>query len=54
MGLLGNLFGGGAKEAGEGVKSALDGVSDLANGIRSAISGDLPSDLRAQLEQKTM
>ena len=55
MSWLGNLFGIKPKEtaeaAGTVIKSIGDGVSSLANGIRSAITGEMTPDKRAELEK---
>ena len=42
-----NLFG--AKDAGEGVKSALDGAGGFLQNLRSAITGEMTAGQRAQL-----
>ena len=48
MSFLAKVFG----EAGAtAAKGLLDGVGDLATKIRGAITGELPPELRAQLEQ---
>lgn len=39
MGFWGNLIGGGVKEAGEGVKTALEGAGGFLNDIRTALTG---------------
>jgi hypothetical protein len=48
MGLLSKLF---APAVGETVKGIGEGVSTLATGIRSAITGELSADKRAELEK---
>ena len=48
MGLLAKLF---APAVGETVKGIGEGVSTLANGIRTAITGELSPDKRAELEK---
>ena len=49
MGFLANLFKGGG--AGEVVKNTAEGVGTLAKDLRSAITGELPVEKRAELEQ---
>lgn len=51
MSFLGKIFG---SAVGETVKGIGEGVSSLANGIRSAITGDLPPEKRAELEKMAM
>lgn len=51
MGFWGKLFGGGGKAVGEAAKGTLEGIGEAATGIRSAITGELPPDKRAELEQ---
>ena len=48
MGFLAKLF---APAVGETVKGIGEGVSTLANGIRTAITGELSPDKRAELEK---
>jgi len=52
MGFWGKLFGGGGKAVGEAAKGTLEGISDAAVGIRSAITGDLPPETRAELQKQ--
>ncbi len=47
MGLIGNIFG---EVAGVGVTATLNGVGDAAIKLRSAITGDLPPEKKAELE----
>jgi hypothetical protein len=54
MGWLSNLFGGGAKAAGEGVASAVGSVGQLAKDIRSAVTGDVDPEKAAEIEGKAM
>lgn len=51
MGLLKKLF---AKKAGTGVSNVLDSVGNLATDIRSAITGDMPPETRANLYSKLL
>lgn len=48
MGILAKIF---APAVGETVKGIGEGVSTLANGIRTAITGELSPDKRAELEK---
>jgi hypothetical protein len=52
MGLLSGLFGIGAKGTGEGVNAVLGGIGSLAKDLRSAITGDLPPEKKAEIELK--
>lgn len=52
MGLLDSILGGGVQAAGEGVGAVLGGLGGLAKDIREAITGDIPADKKAELEQK--
>ena len=54
MGLLGQIFGLGAKEAGEGIGEVMKGAGTLAKDIRSAITGELSPEAKAELEKKTL
>ncbi len=47
MGLFGSIFG---EVAGVGVTATLNGVGDAAIKLRSAITGDLPPEKKAELE----
>lgn len=51
MGFLSNLLIGGA---GSGAKDVMEGVGSLAKDLRSAITGELPADKRAELEAKVL
>jgi len=51
MGFLKRLF---AKKAGTGVSNVLDSVGNLATDIRSAITGDMPPAVRADLLGKML
>ena len=48
MGILAKLF---APAVGETVKGIGEGVSTLANGLRSAITGEMPPEVRAKIEE---
>ena len=54
MGLLGQIFGLGAKEAGEGIGEVMRGAGTLAKDIRSAITGELSPEAKAELEKKIL
>ncbi|MCK5604275.1 hypothetical protein KAR91_20470 [Candidatus Pacearchaeota archaeon] len=51
MGLIGALFGGGAKGAGEGVGAVLGGVGGLAKDLRSAFTGEMPNEMIIKLNE---
>jgi len=51
MGFLKRLF---AKKAGTGVSNVLDSVGNLATDIRSAITGDMPPEVKANLYGKIL
>jgi len=51
MGFLKRLF---AKKAGTGVSNVLDSVGNLATDIRSAITGDMPPEVKADLYGKIL
>src|SRR3989304_9385595 len=51
---LGSLLGLNVKDIGGGVKEALDGVGNLATDIRSAITGEMSPEKKAELELKTV
>lgn len=52
MGLWGALIGGGVKDAGEGIKSGLEGVGSLAKDLRSAFTGEINPEKKAELMMK--
>lgn len=49
MGWFGNILGGGVKEAGEGLKAGLEGAGTLAEKLRSALTGDITADKKAEI-----
>ena len=51
MGIFSNLLAGGA---GETIKGTLEGVGTLATDIRSAITGEISPEAKAELEAKTL
>ena len=51
MGFLGDLLTGGASPVGAAVQGALSGLGDTAIKLRSAITGDMAPDKRAELEK---
>jgi len=50
MGLFGTLF----KPKGDTIKGTLSGVGELAKNLRTAITGDIPAELRADLLGKVL
>lgn len=52
MGFLDNLGHTGGKAAGEAARTTLEGVGEAAEGIRTAITGDIPAEKRAELEEQ--
>ena len=46
------MFGGGGKAVGEATKGTLEGIGSAATGIRSAITGEIPPEKRAELEEQ--
>lgn len=54
MGLLNSIFGNGVKDAGEGVGAVLEGAGEFAKDIRSAITGEIDAEKKAELELKAM
>lgn len=46
---FGNIAGGGIKEAGEGIKTSLEGIGSLAGSIRSALTGEITAEKKAEL-----
>ena len=50
MGLFGTLF----KPKGDTIKGTLTGVGELAKNLRTAITGDIPAELRADLLGKVL
>ncbi len=50
MGLFGALF----KPKGDTIKGTLSGVGELAKNLRTAITGDIPAELRADLLGKVL
>lgn len=49
MNLLNSIFGSGVKEAGEGIKSGLEGIGSLAKDLRSAFTGEISQEKKAEL-----
>ena len=45
------LFGGGVKAAGEGINATLGGIGTLAKDIRSAITGEMSPEKKAEIQQ---
>lgn len=47
--VIGSIAGGGIKEAGEGIKTSLEGIGSLAGSIRSALTGEITPEKKAEL-----
>lgn len=54
MGFFSKLFGLGGAAAGEGIKKTAEGISSLAIGLRSAFTGEISPDKKAELEARML